>query len=425
MKIIIVGAGIAGLAAANHLSAQGIDAMILEARDRCGGRIWVDRSLGVPLGKGASWLHGIEGNPLIDFLNHDTYSFFNSDLFYTYDDHGERIAQNKLDHFSNRFDNMLIKAKDYTLAGQKDVSLFSALSHVFDSQQLSAIEKILFLRRLKFFENYMGADYSLLSARNWDEELSLPGGNAIVTDGYESALNKLIDNCNIKLQTVVKSIEIENDIVKVSADKDSWDADAVIVTVPLSILKENIIHFHPELSLEKKHAISRIGMGLFNIYAMRFPFTFWDNHCHAFFIPEPDSCSMFFNIGHFTKLPILLGYVGGVTARNFENNSDENIMNRIMDSLNKYFTHPIPLPEHFFVTRWLGDPWSRGSYSYLGVGATSFDRDHLAEPIENKIYFAGEATHRQFPATTHGAYLSGRHVAEEIVRLARHNVWSE
>ena len=75
----------------------------------------------------------------------------------------------------------------------------------------------------------------------------------------------------------------------------------------------------------------------------------------------------------------------------------------------------VPEPTAFRVTRWASDPWTRGSYSYVPVAASGEDYDRLAEPVAERLFFAGEATNREFPATAHGAYLSG---LREAVRIA-------
>jgi monoamine oxidase len=81
------------------------------------------------------------------------------------------------------------------------------------------------------------------------------------------------------------------------------------------------------------------------------------------------------------------------------------------------FGKTVPEPAAFRLTRWASDPFAFGSYSYLPPGATGTDRDALAEPVANRLFFAGEATHRQYPATVHGALLSGERAAKRILAL--------
>lgn len=417
-SIIIIGSGIAGLAADNYLAKHGVSAKILEARDRVGGRICLDNSLGVTLGRGASWLHGTEGNPLSDLLSKRDESFFTFDskLFYFYNKSGNKIADADINQFNELFDSELNISKKHAFACEHDLSLFSSLSKSFDlTKKLTTDEEDLFFEKLKFFENYIGANYENLSARYWDAEESIPGPHGVLSDAYGHVIKALSENCDIYFNTIVQSITRTNIGVIVNTTTGSYVADKVIVTVPLGILKQNDIVFQPDLPTTKMRAIQQLGMGLFNIIALRFSYCFWDSTCHAFSLPEKDIFSTFFNIGKFLNTPILLGYVGGDTGRRLEMRSDQNIVEDLMKIFRKYFDRSCPEPESFFVTRWSSDPFSRGSYSYYGVGSSYDDRDYLAEPIDSQIYFAGEATHREFPATTHGAYLSGIREAKRIL----------
>ena len=115
------------------------------------------------------------------------------------------------------------------------------------------------------------------------------------------------------------------------------------------------------------------------------------------------------------KAPVLIGYVGGETGIRLESETDDQIIERLLRVLSKYFKKDIPQPESFFITRWHSDPFSRGSYSYYPVGSSPADRDILAGSVNKQIYFAGEATHHDYPATTHGAYLSGIREARRVL----------
>ncbi|MFI4956536.1 MAG: FAD-dependent oxidoreductase [Gammaproteobacteria bacterium] len=413
--IIIIGAGIAGLAAADYLTKRGVSVLVLEARNRVGGRIWPDDSLGVPIGKGAAWIHGIEGNPIYQLAESQRTSCFTFDqnLFYHYDKQGKRIPGEIVNQLNERFESILERSKNNVFSSGQDISLSLSLSKIFDFDKWPASEKELLAGKLNFFENYIGASYDVLSARYWDAEEVIAGANVVLKDGYKGILAALSENYSIKFDTVVQSIDRDAKGVLLNTNKGIYFASKVIVTVPLGVLKQSSIVFNPQLPPEKINSIEKLGMGLFNIIAMRFNSAFWDNDCHAFTLPE--TFSTFFNIGKFFDEPILLCYVGGETGRRFEKHSDQDIINKIVNIFKQYFGDSVSDPESFFITRWLADPYSQGSYSYYAVGSSIDDRDSLAQPIDNKIYFAGEATHRQFPATTHGAYLSGIREAERIL----------
>jgi monoamine oxidase len=157
-------------------------------------------------------------------------------------------------------------------------------------------------------------------------------------------------------------------------------------------------------------------MGLLNITAIKFPIAFWPKDLQFMFFSQFDdlSISAFFNLHYFIQEPILIGYSGGETARQLENFSDEELMQKTMRNFKKIYGAKIPEPVDYINTRWSNDPFSYGSYSYAKAGVSSDDYRVMANSIANQIFFAGEATSFNYPATTHGAYLSGIREAEKI-----------
>jgi monoamine oxidase len=419
-KIIVVGAGMAGLSAANVLLAAGFEVVILEASHRYGGRIGINNDLGVPVGCGATWLHGTENNPLQPlFEQYPTQTFpFDSNKFCRFDRQGNAISLGQAQAFDKKFELALEKAKEWATEQQKSVSLATALANFIDPATLSEVEQDLFQRKLKFFEAYVGAEYELLSAQHWSEEDNILGGNAVVTDAYAKIMAGLAANCVIKFNAVVSDVRTQQDGVSIVTNQGEFSAAAVIITVPLGVLKQQRIVFTPALSSQKQQAISRLGMGLLNIVAMHFTDVFWPQGASVFFLADSPTCSVFLNATPFLEWPILLGYVGGKTARMLETMPEKDVLKATLTHLEKTFKFTIPMPENYFMTRWSQCPWSFGSYSYLPVDATPADRDALASP-EGRLFFAGEATSRDYPATVQGAYVSGMRAAEEVKRFFR------
>jgi monoamine oxidase len=120
------------------------------------------------------------------------------------------------------------------------------------------------------------------------------------------------------------------------------------------------------------------------------------------------------NLTSYVNAPILAGFNAGSVANNFENQSDEQVVNSLMTYLRSVFGPDVPEPIGYYVTRWGKDPYSHGSYSHVPPGATGEDYATLGQPVL-RLRFAGEATLKSFPASVRGAYLSGVREADRII----------
>lgn len=421
-KVIIIGAGIAGLAACTRLNESGFDARILEARNRVGGRIETDHSLGIPFGKGAGWIHGDENNPMTELANQFNAKMapIDSSKLTVFDKNGLPVSNNAIEKFEAKFDAYLKDAKKSAWQSSSDISLSTALDSIIQSENFSILEKTLFDNKLKSIGNYEGASTGSLSARLYGDIGIWPGKNCFLTTSYQPIVEGLAKKCRIELNTIVKEINLCEKNIEIITHSSVYTADYVVITLPLGVLQKNIVKFNPSLPKNKLKAIQSSGMGLFNITALRFPKIFWPEKSHALFFTEFDklSTSVFFNLAHFMSQPVLVGYSGGETALQLERFSDEEIIKKIMGNFQNHYNTALPDPDSFIITRWSQDPFSYGSYSYSKTGSTCADYDAIAEPICNKLFFAGEATCSKYPATTHGAYLSGIREAERIKKIS-------
>jgi monoamine oxidase len=115
-------------------------------------------------------------------------------------------------------------------------------------------------------------------------------------------------------------------------------------------------------------------------------------------------------------VPILFGFTAGAQAQRFEQLHLNTISAATMTSLRKIFGNSVPDPEIVMQTRWSSDPNSFGAYSFMSVGAKAEYYDTMAQPIDSRVFFAGEATHRTYPGTVHGAYLSGIREANRVAK---------
>ena len=192
--------------------------------------------------------------------------------------------------------------------------------------------------------------------------------------------------------------------------------DAVVVTASLGVLKAGSINFDPPLPKWKSDAINRLGFGNLNKVVFEFDSVFWNNQELFFGRVNPEitmrgAYYMFWcldkqDVGEEGKTPrpILLALVAGDAANAIENEpSDDAIICDCLDALRECFpnTFEVPLPKKAIVTRWGRDEFALGSYSYIKTNSLGAEDYFLmAEPVEERLFFAGEATSRDHPATT-------------------------
>ncbi|MED6139225.1 hypothetical protein PIB30_081836 [Stylosanthes scabra] len=203
--------------------------------------------------------------------------------------------------------------------------------------------------------------------------------------------------------------------------------DMVLCTVPLGVLKKGSIEFVPELPQRKKDAIHRLGFGLLNKVAILFPYNFWGGNIDTFgHLTEDLSMRgeffLFYSYSSVSGGALLVALVAGDAAIRFEMMSPVESVRRVLDILKDIYNPKgivVPEPVQAVCTRWGKDHFAYGSYSYVAVGSSGDDYDILAESVGNgRLFFAGEATSKQYPATMHGAFLSGMREAANILRVA-------
>ncbi|GIK40712.1 MAG: amine oxidase [Chloroflexota bacterium] len=422
-QVLVVGAGAAGLGAARALEDGGYKVIVLEARSRLGGRVWTDRSWpDAALDMGASWIHGITGNPLTELAQKFKAKTMPTDYdsLLTYSPQGRPLSDGARDKLDNRLEHWLNKAAAWGEELDQDISLQSGLDHVLKGQKLSRQEQLELDYAINTtIEHEFAADAAELSLWYWNEGKDFRGGDVIFPGGYDQVLQGIAQGLDIRLNHVVQSVEYGRAGVKITTDRDVFEAERAVITLPLGVLKKGTVLFVPALPGWKSAAIRRLGMGLLNKAYLRFSQVFWDEEHEllGYIAERKGEWAEWLNIYKYTGQPILLGFNAGQYGRQIEKLSDRELVGAAMKTLRTIYGANIPDPEAWLITRWASDPLAWGSYSYLPPGATEDDRKTLAMPLADRLFFAGEATSADYPATVHGALLSGRRTAAEIANL--------
>uniref|UniRef100_A0A7S0HVU7 Amine oxidase domain-containing protein n=1 Tax=Hanusia phi TaxID=3032 RepID=A0A7S0HVU7_9CRYP len=205
-------------------------------------------------------------------------------------------------------------------------------------------------------------------------------------------------------------------------DGRSLRSRAVLLCVPMGVMQQGAIKFEPSLPSWKHDAIRRAGNGLINKLTVEYREVFWDPQVDFFGTTSSraEDRGAFFlvwSLVRFTGRPILIAVLSGEAARKYESMSDELVVKKFQEAMSSIFGQ-LPQPERSHVTRWGSNPHARGAYSFVKVGSMGGpDYDLLAEPVGGQVFFAGEGTCREHPATAAGAYLTGLREAARLHRL--------
>jgi monoamine oxidase len=168
---------------------------------------------------------------------------------------------------------------------------------------------------------------------------------------------------------------------------------------------------------DKRNAVSKLGMGVLNKCYLRFEHAFWPEDMDWLeYVPaKHGEWTEWVSFQRAMKKPILLGFNAANRGAEIEAWSDEQIVTSAMETLKTIFGAAIPQPIDWQITRWATDAFARGSYSFNALGSKPEMRSVLASPLNSQLYFAGEATDKDYFGTAHGAYLSGLRVAKDVL----------
>lgn len=421
IDVLVVGAGIAGLAAARRLHDAGYRVITLEARERLGGRLMTYQEWdGINVDLGATWIHGAgPRNPIAQLAKKvgARLATTSTEKTETYSSEGELYDDadmEVMEALQGEIEAAISDAQD----SDEDHSLLVAVRSELGYSKLSAGDR----KRVDFllnttYEHEYGASAKELSVHWFDSGDAYSGSESLFLDGYRVLVEHLSKGLDIKLGQIVSAIDSSGDGVVVKSGGQTYHAEQVIVTVPLGVLKSGAIEFYPELPAEKSEAIEGLGVGVLNKCCLRFPEAFWDTDMDWInYVPEQHGqWAEWVSLARATDAPILMGFNAADFGREIEGWTDAEIVQDAMKTLRVMFGDDIPEPTDWAITRWAADPFALGSYSCNVLGSAPPMRNDLASSVDGKLFFAGEATDEQFYQTVHGAYASGLRAANEVV----------
>lgn len=429
-QVLVVGAGIAGLAAAAQLQQQGYRVQVLEARTRIGGRLWTSSTWpDLPVDMGASWIHGIEGNPITALADAAgaarLTTYYQKSGFYA---KGEVTAAQETELATLRqrvkqaiasFQRQQAQNDDAVPAKgtSTDRSVRQVITQAFGPLSKEQQRQLDFVLSAEYEQEY-GADSELLSAQWFDAAEEFDGDDQLFAKGYQTLVDFIAKGLSIKTNCLVQQVLQTAEGVTLKTSQGEFSAAALILTVPLGVLKAGSIAFDPPLPNASREAIAALQMGLLNKCYLRFDQPFWDTTQDwlEFQGDVRGEFSEWLSLTRVTGKPVLLGFNAARSAHALEHLSDSQMVARAVATLSTMLSKPIPAPTSYQITRWAQDPLALGSYSYTPVGATPAHRDDLAAPV-GRMLLAGEACSREYFGTVHGAYLSGVEAATQVMEM--------
>jgi monoamine oxidase len=426
---LIVGAGIAGLTAGRILTGDGQRVAILEARDRLGGRVWTSRADGEVIDYGASWIHGVDGNPVADAVK----AFGMRTLEFTvgsyqpdgrpiayYSPTGSRLSDEAAQRFSSDIHSFSDRLAATIAASEPNASFGEAVESTlaqlkWDADRTMRVREFLQHRA----EEQLGVWMDDLDAHGLDDD-AIEGDEVVFPDGYDELARHLAEGLDVRLEHGVTRVQWSPTGVTVETDQGRFSADRVVITVPIGVLKSREFVLDPPLPEPLSGALDRLEMNAFEKVVLRFPQKFWDDDVYA--IRQQGEAGRWwhswYDMTALSGSPTLLTFAAGPCATATREWPDSQIADSVLDALRGLYGDRVLQPDAVHVTRWQDDPFTRGSYSYMTVGSDRLDHDVLSTPIDGVLHLAGEATWTDDPATVTGALKSGHRAAEQILGRA-------
>ena len=400
--VIVVGAGIAGLTAANALAHGGVEVVVLEARDRIGGRLHTVDLGGAHVDLGGAWIHTPVGNPmstLADLLGVTRSPVDVLEGAILVDADGNRHALAPLLPTVDSFYEWLDRERtslEASLSLAHAIDRFFAGSAPSDPRDKEPARQ--FLRALLTGENASPTEDVL--AREFPPNTVEYEGSYLgeyPDGGYMRILDGLAEGLDVRTSHPVSEIghRDEGVVVRRSPNDEVLSGSHAVITVPLGVLKDpDAIAFVPSLSVERRSAIDRLGFGRFEKLILRFDEPFWSRSDPFAVVPDSEATDWLicFELHAFTGDPVLVAFAIGPAAERVLGRPLEQRVTEVLELVRSETGVEPPAPSDVVASAWATDPFSRGAYSFIRMGSSREDLERLGEPIGGRLLFAGEAT---------------------------------
>lgn len=407
--IVVIGAGAAGIGAGVALTRLGAAHIILEAKNRIGGRAYSEEtSLGYLWDHGCHWFHSADINVLraiAEKLGHKFRQPRQKGSIKTFID-------GKWAETSLRDDYVWGLLGEIADAGKRGLDIPA-------SELLDPAHRWYPVIRhwVKLMYSAEPEQVSTLDAGRYNDT----GINLAVEDGYGALIDKLACGLPIKLKSRVTKVNVRRDHVSLETASGTLDAKAIVLAVPARMLETGRIDMAPSLPAALTQAFQDVPMGWYEKIAIAFDRQVFDHHTQTYAdiidVETSEVPPFNFELHPFGR-PIAITHIGGNWARELEQAGEAGMVDLALGALVKAFGADLrKYVTKAVTTHWSSDPFINGAYACARPGKADMRR-HFAEPLHERVFLAGEHVHQSFNATAHGAYESGIMAAHRAAELA-------
>ena len=406
--VLVIGAGGAGLTAAKELMAKGVSVLVLEARDRIGGRAFTESSLGVPWDHGCSWLHSSNINPWVKYAKQNGFEIFPDRFARAIYDGARRMNDAETAGYRavhERMDRELDKAGNRGL----DIPAEAAMTQ----ETLADPWYAMAMNDLTGWEGIEPANFSALDSYQYDED----GEDFMIPRGYGTLLAHYAKGVDVRLRTPVTRIRWGGRGVAADTDAGLVTARVAVIALPSPIVAEGSVIFTPHLPVEVLQAHHDLPLGILQKIALRFKKNVFPSETTEFLkMRRDDGRGLSYLTRHWGS-NVCIAFAPGRLARELEAEGEAAGIEHALAEFTSMLGSDVRKQfDRGAATAWASDPFARGAYSHCVPGHYGA-RAVLTHPVGSRIVFAGEHTEQSAYGTLHGAHLSGVRAAAEARRL--------
>jgi len=427
-RVVVVGAGIAGLTAANALQQAGVECFVLEARDRIGGRLHTLDLTGWPVDLGGSWIHTPVGNPLRRYADQTGVECMLSNPLGSlsiYDAVESRVlsaaeadaaATMQLEEFADAVEQRLRSELGPDASSADAVEQFVSTAG-YDAADARRARQM--LRAMIEADASGPAEEQALRWLWTEDEYDGDFFGDTPVGGYRNVVEAIAAGLDVRLDAPVTEVRLgDGEVVVRSVAGEEHRASHAVIAAPLGCLKRGRPTFDPPLPPDRQERIDRVGFGRYEKVILAYPTAWWREHdrSHLVLVPEDPArtAQWVFDLDAFAGQPVLSAHFFHTDAVALAAAPDRAVQ-ELRAALAAAIGEPGPEPVAVHVTSWGSDPWTCGAYTHIPPGSSPADLDELGEPVGGRLLFAGEHTQSRRIGYADGAMASGIREAKRLL----------